>query len=65
MHKQFLQHGGVISQGIKRGLIKWLILASFSKRYTGRLESDLYEDMKALEQAKGLEGLLKNLSELQ
>ena len=37
-----------------RELIHWLILASFSGRYTGRLESDLKEDIGLIREGKTL-----------
>jgi hypothetical protein len=36
---------------------RWFILASFSKRYTGRLESDLKEDIDSLYNGKGFDSL--------
>jgi len=61
LHKEYIQPKKVVPLNVKKDLVRWLILASFSKRYTGRLESDLYEDMKNLEEGRGLEGLLKSL----
>jgi len=40
---------------------RWLILASFNKRYTGRLESDLKEDIELLCEDKGFQDLIGKL----
>jgi len=42
-------------------LINWLILASVNKRYTGRLETDLFEDISRIVKGEGVSGLLDNL----
>jgi hypothetical protein len=43
-------------------MVTWLVYASFDKRYSGRLESDLYEDMSTLsEHSYDMSPLLKNL----
>ena len=51
----------IISEEFKEELSKWLILASQEKRYTGKLESELYEDTKTIEEGSGINGLMKNL----
>ena len=43
-------------------LRRWLILASFSGRYTGRLESDLKEDIELIRKGKTLRDLEDNLT---
>ena len=50
-----------------KGLIKWLILASFNRRYTGRLDTDMAEDIASLTKSKDITTLIKNLqtSEIQ
>lgn len=40
---------------------KWLILASFNRRYTGRLDTDLAEDISELANSKDIASLVKNL----
>jgi hypothetical protein len=61
LHKDILSKNRLISEDTKRGLIKWLILASVNKRYTGRLETDLFEDVSKIAEGKGVNGLLDNL----
>jgi hypothetical protein len=61
LHKEILSQGKHISENVKRDLIKWFIFASINKRYTGRLETDLYEDVSAIANGKGIRGLLDNL----
>jgi hypothetical protein len=61
LHKEILSQGKHISENVKRDLIKWFIFASINKRYTGRLETDLYEDVSAIANGKGVRGLLDNL----
>ena len=46
-----------ITPGDVRELTRWLILASFSGRYTGRLESDLKEDIELIRKGKTLRNL--------
>jgi hypothetical protein len=58
MHKKNLHVALSEISKIKR----WLILASFSGRYTGRLESDLKEDIDALSKGLGFEELEKRLT---
>ena len=36
---------------------RWLLLSSFDRRYTGRLESDLYEDVKLVLEKKNLRAI--------
>ncbi len=41
---------------------RWLLLSSFNKRYTGRLESDLGEDIESISKGKGLKDLENQLT---
>jgi hypothetical protein len=61
LHRDILSKGRLISEDIRRDLIKWLILASVEKRYTGRLETDLFEDISKIVEGKGVTGLFNNL----
>lgn len=61
LHKDILSKGKLISENVRRGLTKWLILASVNKRYTGRLETDLFEDVSKIVGGEGVDGLLGNL----
>lgn len=44
-----------------KALARWLILASFNRRYTGRLETDMAEDIATLTKTSNIETLVKNL----
>ena len=44
-----------------RGLMRWLILASFNRRYTGRLDTDMAEDITLLTKSKDITALIRNL----
>ena len=48
VHKKYNEPGRIIDDRFKRDLIKWLVYASFDKRYTGALERDLYQDISTL-----------------
>jgi len=61
LHRDVISEGRVISEDIRRSLVRWLILASVEKRYTGRLETDLSEDISIIGEGKGVKGLLDNL----
>lgn len=61
LHKEIRSRDRIISESFKKELTKWLILASAEKRYTGRLETDLYEDVSTIANEKGVTGLLHNL----
>jgi hypothetical protein len=61
LHRDVISKGRVISEDIRKSLIKWLVLASVEKRYTGRLETDLSEDISIIGKGKGVNGLLDNL----
>jgi len=53
--------GNTLAPSDIKGLIKWLILASFNRRYTGRLDTDLAEDITALAKTKDITALIKSL----
>ena len=61
LYKDILSRNRLISEDLRKGLIKWLVLASVNKRYTGRLETDLSEDISRIVERKGVNGLLDNL----
>ena len=62
IHNKFLAPKKVIDERFKKDIVTWLIYASFDGRYTGRLESDLYEDISTLdEHSYEINTLLKNL----
>jgi len=44
-----------------KGLTRWLILASFNRRYTGRLDTDMSEDITKLTKDKDISALIENL----
>lgn len=51
------REGGYVSPG---GIKKWLILCAINKRYTGRLETDLHEDILTLREKKDIKEVAKN-----
>ncbi|MEB3757100.1 MAG: hypothetical protein GSR79_09640 [Desulfurococcales archaeon] len=53
--------GNALAPSDIKGLIRWLILASFNRRYTGRLDTDMAEDITALAKTKDITALIKNL----
>jgi hypothetical protein len=61
LYKDVISVGKIVSERTKNDLIKWVILASFEKRYTGRLETDLLTDIKQIENGNGVKGLIENL----
>ncbi len=56
----YIKENGLMPSDIK-GLMKWLILASFNRRYTGRLDTDMAEDISVLAKTKDIKALIKNL----
>jgi len=44
-----------------KGIERWIILASFNRRYTGRLESDLKEDIDLLKKNRDITSIIRNL----
>jgi hypothetical protein len=62
VYKRYLAHKRTIDERFKRDMVTWLVYASFDKRYSGRLESVLYEDISTLaEHSYEMGPLLKNL----
>lgn len=61
LYKDVISPKRIISEKLKEELSKWLTLASQEKRYTGRLESELLEDTKAIKEDTGINGLMENL----
>jgi hypothetical protein len=61
LHHEVLSTGRIISDDLKSGIAKWLILASCGKRYTGRLETELSSDIDRIRDGNGLKGLYGNL----
>jgi len=61
LYKEIISQNRMISEEFKEELSKWLILASQEKRYTGRLESELFEDIKVIKEGSGIKGLMDNL----
>ncbi len=61
LYKEVIFPERIISEKFKEELSKWLFLASQEKRYTGRLESELLEDIKAIKEDSGINGLMENL----
>jgi hypothetical protein len=61
LYKDIASKGKVVPEDVRRSLINWLILASVEKRYTGKLETDLSEDISKIVEGKGVSGLLNNL----
>jgi len=56
-----LKPGKMLSASDRRSIRQWLILASFVERYTGKLETDLREDIQRLKEGHGFETLIKEL----
>lgn len=61
LYKEILSTGYMISDAMKENIARYLILASHEKRYTGKLETDLFNDIAQLKDGKGVTGLLENL----
>ncbi len=60
IYKEVITKGRIISDEMKNNMIKWLVLASQEKRYTGKLETDLFSDIQGINE-EGLDGLIKKL----
>jgi hypothetical protein len=56
----YLKENSLSPSDIK-SLKKWLVLASFNGRYTGRLETDLEEDFEELDRSRDIGLVIKNL----
>ncbi len=54
--------GGILSPSDLLKIKQWLILASFNRRYTGRLETDLADDINKLKEEMDFQKLQTNLS---
>lgn len=61
LYKDSISPGKPLTEAAKRDLTHWLILASLQGRYTGRLESELGEDVVDIADGKGTQGLIDNL----
>ncbi len=61
MHNNYLSQGKLVDKKFKHELVKWLVLASFNGRYTGRLESDLLEDLESVKNSWDVGRLVENL----
>jgi hypothetical protein len=61
LHRDFISMGKIIPEAVKDEIRYWFILASIQGRYTGKLESDLGEDISSINQGKSAQGLLGNL----
>jgi hypothetical protein len=61
IYKDIISVGSIVSEDTKDELARWIILASFEKRYTGRLETDLSEDIEKINEGRGISGLIENL----
>ena len=62
VHAKYLASNRVIDAEFKKDLITWVVHASFNGRYTGRLESDLSEDISTLTQSSyEMKALMRNL----
>ncbi|RLI73339.1 hypothetical protein DRP04_15910 [Archaeoglobales archaeon] len=61
LYREVISKGVIISDEMKNEIIKWLILASQEKRYTGKLETDLLSDVEKINQGKGIKGLIEDL----
>ena len=59
--KRALQPGKMLPTSDRRSILQWLILASFNERYTGKLETDLREDIELLKEGHGFQTLTKKL----
>lgn len=61
LYKDSVSARRMLTEASKRELARWLILASVQERYTGRLESQLGEDIADIADGKGPPGLIENL----
>ena len=62
VYKKYLSSNRVIDTEFKKDLITWIVHASFDGRYTGRLESDLTEDISTLTRSSyEMKTLMSNL----
>ena len=62
VYNKYHSSNRVIDTEFKKDLITWIVHASFDGRYTGRLESDLFEDNSTLIQSSyEMKALMSNL----
>lgn len=61
VYNKYLSQSKQVDKKFKRELVRWLVLASFEGRYTGRLESDLLEDLEAVKDDWDVGHLIENL----
>ncbi|MEM0461211.1 MAG: DUF262 domain-containing protein [Candidatus Caldarchaeum sp.] len=61
MHNRYLTPKKQVDKKFKHELLRWLVLASFEGRYTGRLESDLLEDLESVKDGWDIKRLIENL----
>mgnify|MGYP001122433233 CR=1 FL=1 len=61
LFKRSIEPGRPLPDDMKAELSRWIILASLEGRYTGRLDSDLSEDLDAIGKGGGLSTMLNNL----
>jgi len=62
IHAKYLSSNRVIDTEFKKDLITWIVHASFDRRYTGRLEGELSEDISTLTRSSyEMKALMSNL----
>jgi len=61
LHRDIISTGKAISEETETNIIRWFLLASVEKRYTGKLETDLLSDIQQIERGKSFSGLMENL----
>jgi uncharacterized protein with ParB-like and HNH nuclease domain len=61
LHRDIISVGKAISEETEANIMKWFLLASVEKRYTGRLETDLLSDIQQIGKGKSFSGLMENL----
>ena len=57
----YLVYKDYLSKGKEDKIVYWLILSSFEKRYYGRIYECLKEDLQAIDDGRGIDGLIGNL----
>ncbi len=60
LYKDVITKWRIISDEMRSKVIKWFVLASQEKRYTGRLETDLLTDIESIDRGR-VDGLIGNL----
>ncbi len=61
IHNDFIAKNKQLAERDRKEIIKWCILASFSERYTGKLESELGADIQTIRDDRSISGLLNEL----